>query len=168
MTRTTERGFSLLETCVALLILMVVLIGLMPLAALATKYTENDGHLAARATEYAQDKMEQLLVLSWGDTVSNTAVFPTQNSGGTGLAVGGSMDPSAPAAGYVDWLDASGNLLTVSGVSAPTGWFYKRVWQISSVSTHVKQITSTVIVRSTVGGALVPRSTLSSLRTEPF
>ena len=30
--------------------------------------TENQGHLAARTTEYAQDKMEQLLVLAYGDT----------------------------------------------------------------------------------------------------
>ena len=41
--------------------------GLLSMAALATTYTENHGHLEARTTEYAQDKLEQLLTLPFTD-----------------------------------------------------------------------------------------------------
>ena len=59
--------------------------GLLSMAALATIYTENHGHLEARTTEYAQDKMEQLLALVYTDAVTNTVVFPAATTGGTGL-----------------------------------------------------------------------------------
>ena len=142
--------------------------GLMGMSAIATNLTENQGHLAARTTEYAQDKMEQLLALKYGDLQSDTTVFPAANSGGTGLAVGGSVNTAAPVAGYVDYLDQSGNLLVAVGVTAPAGWFYKRVWQITLPSTNLKQITVTTIVARSVGGVLRPQSTVAALKTSPF
>src|SRR5215467_2472138 len=54
---TSERGTTLVETAIALAILLVVMAGLLSMAAFATSLTENQGHLAARTTEYAQDKM---------------------------------------------------------------------------------------------------------------
>ncbi len=149
-------------------ILLIMAAGLLAVGLLATSTTENQGHLAARTTEYSQDKMEQLLALSWGDPFSDTTVFPATTTGGTGLTVGGSSDPSAPVAQYVDYLDANGNLLTITGSKAPAGWFYKRVWQISSPSANLKQITVTAVVASGVGKGLAPRSTLSALKTNPF
>ena len=95
----SQSGFSLLETIFALMILLVVAAGVLPMGLLATKTSENQGHLVARTTEYAQDKMEQLLVLAWGDAQSDTRVFPAASSGGTGLAIGGSANPAAPVAG---------------------------------------------------------------------
>ena len=130
--------------------------------------TENQGHLSARSTEYAQDKMEQLLVLAYGDTTSDTRVFPATNSGGTGLAVGGNSSPSGPVAGYVDFLDQNGNLLVANGAAAPAGWFYKRVWQVTLPSVNLKQITVTVIVASALGRTEPPRSTVVALKTFPF
>ena len=98
-------------------------------------------------------------------------MFPANNSGGTGLSVGGSSDPSAPVAGYVDYLDRSGNPLTFTGGAAPADWYYIRVWQISTPSgtSNLKQMTVTSKVRSGVGstGAL-PQSTVVSLKTNPF
>ena len=85
--------------------------GLLGMAAVATSITENQGHLAARTTEDAVDKMEQLLDLTYGDAQSDTTVFPSKTSGGTGLAVGGSSNPAAPVVGYADYLDANGNIL---------------------------------------------------------
>ena len=164
----SERGTTLIETTIAVAILMVVLIGLLSMAALATSFTENQGHLSARTTEYAQDKMEQLLVLSFTDVSTNTAVFPASASGGTGLAVGGSSDPSNVVAGYVDWLDVDGNLLLSVGTTAPSGWFYKRVWQVSSVSATLKQMTVTTIVKSSVARAQLARSTVAALKTSRF
>ena len=164
----SEAGSSLVEAVVATMILLVTMGGLLGLGGTAAQTTENQGHLAARTTEYAQDKMEQLLALAYGDTASNTTVFPATNAGGTGLAVGGSSDPSAPAADYVDYLDQNGNLLVAVGVAAPAGWFYKRVWEISSPSVNLKQITVTAIVARSVAGAVLPKSTVAALKTSPF
>lgn len=166
-----EAGLSILETIIALSILMVVALGLLPLGVIATTNTENQGHLMARTTEYAQDKMEQLLALSFGDVTSDTRVFPATSTGGSGLAVGGNSNPDAPVEKYVDYLDIDGMLLTSTGSTAPANWFYKRVWSVGFVgtSTTLKQISVTTIVKNAVGGPVrVPRSTVASIKTYPF
>jgi hypothetical protein len=154
-----------IETSIACVMMVTVLAGLASLAAVATMHTENEGHLSARTTEYAQDKMEQLLALAYTDSVSNTIVFPAASSGGTGLTVGGST--TNPVNGYVDWLGTDGSLLG-GGTAAPTKWFYKRLWQISSPTTGLKQMTVTVTVRSSVGGALLPKSTVVAVKAWQF
>ena len=84
------------------------------------------------------------------------------------MAVGGNSNPNAPVNGYVDYLDIDGNLLP-SGGGAPAGWFYKRVWQITSPSANLKQITVTTIVAASVGGrGQLPQSTAVALKTNPF
>ena len=168
MTRAQE-GFSLLETVMALSLLLVVSLGVLPLGIIATTTTENQGHLMARTTEYAQDKMEQLMALSYGDSTSDTRVFPASDTGGTGLTIGGSSNPDAPVALYVDYLDINGSLIPSSGTTAPQDWFYKRVWQISSPSANLKQLTVTARVKTAVGGfGIVPQSSISVLKTFPF
>src|SRR5689334_24011647 len=109
--RRTERGISLVECMFAILLLTIVAIGLLPLGVLATVTTENQGHLMARTTEYAQDKLEQLLAISYGDVTTDTRLFPANSAGGTGLAVGGSSNPAAPVALYIDFLDVDGSLV---------------------------------------------------------
>src|SRR5580765_6135135 len=105
------------------------MVGLLSMAALATTYTENHGHLDARTAEYAQDKMEQLLALAFSDAVTDTIVFPAAVSGGSGLAVGGSSNTATPGNLYVDWLAADGSLLG-GGTTAPANWYYERVWEV--------------------------------------
>jgi hypothetical protein len=182
--RHSQAGLSLLETLVALALLLVVSVGVMGLGTVAVATTENGGHLLARTAEYAQDKMEQLLALKYCDADSDTTVLPTNPGTGTGLAgcaaplntngtgVGGSSNPNTPVAGFVDYLDNSGNFLpTGAGGAAPSGWEYLRVWQISSANATntVKQITVTVTAaRAVGGGASVPQSTLTSLKAYPF
>ena len=178
----SERGTSLIETAIATGILLVVMAGLLSMAALATTYTENHGHLEARTTEYAQDKMEQLLALAYSDEASDSVVFPAAISGGTGLKIGGgtliagAVNTAAPVTGYVDWLAQDGSLLG-GGTTPPATWFYERVWQVtcavapcSDVSpvTGVKQITITSTVRSSVGYALIPKSTVTTLKASQF
>jgi hypothetical protein len=162
-----DRGITLIETAIACALLVTTMAGLASMTAVATMHTENQGHLAARTTEYAQDKMEQLLALAYPDAVSNTVVFPAATSGGTGLALGGSSNPSAPAAGYVDWLGVDGSLLG-GGTTAPAAWFYERVWQISAPASGIKQITVTVQVRSSIGGQLKPQATLVAVKAWQF
>jgi hypothetical protein len=162
-------------------VLLVTLAGLMSMGSLATMHTENQGHLTPRTTEYSQDKMEQLLALAYGDSTSNTVVFPTALGGGSGLAVGGSSNTAAPANNYVDWLAQDGSLLG-GGAAAPANWFYERVWQVTCASaayvpaqacvdnppTGVKQVFVTVTVRSSLGGFLLPRTTVMALKAAQF
>lgn len=179
-----QAGLSLIETLIAVTLLLIVAVGVLGLSAIALTTTENQGHLMARTAEYAQDKMEQLLALKFCDATSDTSVLPTSASGGQGLAgcaaplnnngtgAGGNSDPNARVAGFVDYLDASGNLLPTNGGTAPSGWKYIRAWQISSANATntVKQITVTVRVSSDIGGnsGALPQSTLTSLKAYPF
>ena len=187
----SQSGMSLVETMIALAVLLIVASGVMVLAVVAVSTTETQGHLAARTAEYAQDKMEQLLALKFCDggtdglSGTNTTVFPaTTNPAGTGLGgctaatignvypalpvplTGGSSDPANPAAGYVDYLDASGNLVT-----STAAWEYIRVWQISipAGTTGVEQITVTAQASKTIGSnGLLPATTVVALKTFPF
>ncbi len=163
----SDRGVSLLETLVAVTILLVVLAGLVPLASNAIATTEGQDQVA-RTVEYAQDTMEQLLSLPYGDTATNTAVFPSNAVGGSGLSVGGSTDPTAAVAGYVDYLDSTGAYLAFAGTTPPSGWAYCRVWRITSPTANLKQIS--VTVRMFRSGLLRPdpQSTLVTLKSSPF
>lgn len=167
---TSEQGTTLIETAIAAAILLVVMAGLMGMAALASSITENQGHLSARTTEYAADKMEQLLELTYGDAQSNTTVFPSVDTGGTGLAgPAGSSDPSAPVIGYTDYLDASGNILCTTATpctaTPPATWYYKRVWRIDVPSTNLKLITVTATVKTSVANAIISKSTVAAYKT---
>jgi prepilin-type N-terminal cleavage/methylation domain-containing protein len=181
--RKSQRGLTLMETMVALAMLLVVASGVMGLAGVAVSTTETQGHLAARTAEYAQDKMEQLLALKFcdggtdGKSGSDTTVFPAVAGTGTGLAGcsdmvngvpqgGGGVDPTAPTAGYVDYLDASGNL-----VGAAANWEYIRVWQITvpAGTTHLKQISVVAQASREVGiNGKLPQATVVAMKTFPF
>jgi prepilin-type N-terminal cleavage/methylation domain-containing protein len=164
-----QKGFSLLETLVGLTLLLVVAAGMMPLAAVAFATSENQGHLSSRAAEYAQDKLEQLMALSYGDTTSDTRVFPATDLGGSGLTIGGSSNPAAPVAQYADYLDVDGALIPSADGAPPQGWYYQRVWQVTSPRANLKQIMVTASVRRSQGAwALRPRATVTSLKTFPF
>ena len=164
-----QDGVTLIETIVATGILLVAMSGLVSVAFVATTTTENQGHLAARTTEYAQDKMEQLLALTYADATSDTTAFPATPAGGTGLAVGGNLPPAAPVNGYVDYLDVNGNLLG-GGNAAPATWYYRRVWKVElpAGSTNLKQITVTTSVKWSMGNTALPISTVAALKSWPF
>ena len=180
-----ERGFSLIETMIGLCLLLIVAAGVLPLSLLALKISENQGHLMARATEYAEDKLEQLMSLAYGDVVSDTRVFPAVTNGGNGLTPGGGIDTSAPVHLYVDYLTREGALIASSDGKPPEGWFYQRVWRVELVgSADVKNcptsaspsqiclkritVTATVKMPAQGGNGIVPRATVTALKTYPF
>ena len=176
--RNSQSGISLIETMIALALLLIAAAGIMTMATVAMSTTENQGHLAARTAEYAQDKMEQLLALQYPDNSTDTTVFPSLvNPGvGTGLTPGGGLNPYAPVVGYSDYVDSSGNPVAAGG-----NWQYVRVWQITANAPNtMKTITVLTQVRYTVGGNqagftaadvqrwLRPKSTITCLKSSPF
>jgi Tfp pilus assembly protein PilV len=159
---TDESGFTLVETTVALSLALIVAAGLLSMDVITTKQTENYGHTQTRTVEYAQDKMEQLLALAYGNSTTNTAVFPATPTGGTGLAIGGSADPAAPAAGYVDYFQQNGDPGTAGN------WYYIRAWQVTSPAANLKQISVTVTVNQAFAGGQRQQTTLSAFKSFPF
>jgi len=164
-----ERGVSLIETMVAGAILMTVVIGILPVFILGTQATEQQGDIATRTTEYAQDKMESLFKLNFSDAATDTTVFPPNVAGGSGLggimvanSTVGAIPPAAGVAGYVDYLDSNGNLLTSSA-----GAYYTRQWSISIDSTATLK-TITVVVNSMQAAGvkgLAPSATLVCIKS---
>ena len=137
--------------------------GLMSMGALATMHTENQGHLAPRTAEYAQDKMEQLLALAYTDRSATPWSFPDVASGGVRASpIGGGANTAAPVNGYVDWLagrrqparrrrDSPRELVLRAGVAGDLR--FGHVQQQPAVG--IKQIAVTATVRSSVGGFML-------------
>jgi len=163
--RKSQAGISLIETMIALGLLLIASAGIMTLATVAMSTTETQGHLAARTAEYAQDKMEQLLALGYKDVATDTTVFPAVVGACCGLQVGGSLNPNAPVVGYSDYVDKSGN-----PVPAGANWQYIRVWRITAnAADNLKTISVLTQVRYGVGQTgILPRATVTSLKSSPF
>ena len=164
----SDEGSSLVEVIVSMGIMATLAAGLLSMTAIALTQSENQGHLAARTAEYAQDKMEQLLVLVVRRRRPATpACFPRRTRAAPDWQLGGSDDPDAPVAGYVDYLDARGNLLA-SGGGPPAGWFYVRAWEVVDVSPTLKEVRVTTTVARSIGRTMRPAATLVTLKTFPF
>jgi type II secretory pathway pseudopilin PulG len=167
--RRGERGATLIETIIAILILTIGVTGVMGLLAFSITQNWNQGDRATRTTEYAEDKMEQLLALNFTDGTSNTAVYPTQASGGAGL--GGTMAGNStvggvalgsPVSQYVDYIDSSGNLATSS-----TGALFIRQWSISTnAAANLKTITVSVRGAFSLANAPLPATTLVCMKSQ--
>jgi len=150
----SQRGVTMVETLLAAVLLIVVVIGIVPVLMTGFMTTEQQGNIATRTTEYAQDKMESLLNLNFTDAATNTAVFPAAAAGGTGLggvmaasSQVGAIPPAAAVAGYVDYIDANGNLL-----ASATGAFYRRQWSISTDATATLKTISVVVTALPAAG----------------
>src|ERR1051326_3474284 len=108
MRKNSRRGFTLLETMVAAGILLIAAAGILGLFSVSLMQDSIAGDHGTRTTEYAQDKMEQLMVLNFSDNTSDLTQYPSclsqfQTCSGYGLTAGGSVNPSTPSTGYVDY-----------------------------------------------------------------
>jgi hypothetical protein len=167
-----QRGLSLIEAMIATMVFLFGIVSVMSLFTVAATQNANQGEFATRTTEYCQDKMEQLLSLKFTDSTTDTTstTYPPPATGGTGQGAGltaggtvGSVVTTAPATGYVDYLDGKGNLLGVGS----TGWFYKRQWSISlNAAGTMKTITVIVITKTQAGSSKPPSTTLVSYKTK--
>ncbi len=149
-----DGGVTLIETMLAVVIALIVVLSLGGVIFNATVTSNNQGKEATRATIYAQDKMEKLLSLDFNanpsDANSCTQLASSQpascNTTGIaatgwtqGLLAGGQISPeqptcpsSGPSVGYIDFLDQNGMQLGGSSCAALTGTVaYIRMWQIT-------------------------------------
>ena len=182
--RNHERGISMLETMIAAAVMLVGIGGMMSLFMVATVKNQSQGSQATRCTEYAQDKMEQLMALSWGDTCSDTTSVPTKSpippqscptfcttATCTGLTANGGgtppLLPSNPVAGYVDYVTEGSGVGTEIYPTQQSSSVYIRQWSIVPVatSTYVKTITVTVTALGRVDMGVAPSTTLVSQKT---
>ena len=136
-------GFSLIETMIAMFIMVFALISLAQLMALAIVVNKNQGRDATKATGFAHDKMEELTGLAFTDATTNVTVNPVNGvypATGTGLVAGGNLPPTAALANYSDTLDQFGARTTTAAQIA-----FTRQWQITNLPvggpTTYKQIT---------------------------
>jgi len=160
-----QRGFTMLETMFATMILLIGVTGLMTLFVVASVRNVGNGDQATRTTEYAQDKMEQLLALTYTDTTSNVTGFPTTPNGCTscGLFPGGSLTTLTTY--YFDYIDTTGT--PVAAVTSPNAIAYTRYWWIETPAglPNMKRITVMVVANLTIGTNSIGTSSLSPTTT---
>jgi Tfp pilus assembly protein PilV len=130
-----ESGMTLVETMMAILILLGGLLTMAQVLAFSVMASKTHGKDSGRVTAAARDKMEELNALSFSDTASNVTVLPNQTTGGVGLTAGGSVYPANPVAGYSDTLNSAGSRTTNANDVA-----YTRQWQITNDSATLKTI----------------------------
>ncbi len=129
-----ESGMTLVEAMIAMLIMLVGLLGMAQVLAFSVVASKTYGRDATKTTAFAHDKMEELTGLLFSDTTTNVTVNPPFPANGMGLTAGGSIHPSAPAAGYADYLTEAG-VRTAAGNAS-----YTRQWQIINDSASLKRI----------------------------
>ena len=117
------RGFTLVETLIATTLLVTVLAGLAELFAVSVRLTRQSGQSAA-ALRAAQSKLESLRALAFAYDDTGASVTDAR------LAPSPADSLLADAAGYVDWVDASGVIR-----AGADGAVFARRWRIATLTT---------------------------------
>jgi prepilin-type N-terminal cleavage/methylation domain-containing protein len=154
--RLDDRGFTLTEVLVAMLILMsgaMAAAGLFTVAAASAR----TARVETQTTVLAAAKMEQLQSLAWGyddggapvsDMSTDLSVEPATN-GGPGLRVSpvDALDRNCP--GYVDYLDAGGRWVGSGPVPLPEASYLRR-WSIQPLAQYPNEVLVMRVLVTTV------------------
>src|SRR5262245_31013148 len=139
-----DRGFTLIEVLIALVILSIMALGVAGMFGVAIRSVHAAKNQTTTAT-LATQKMEQLRSLTWGfdaieqslpvsDTTTNLSQTPpTDTGGGLNPSPGGALN--ANTAGYVDYLDARGQWVGTGNQPPPTALYIRR-WSIEPLPTN--------------------------------
>ena len=173
-----SRGVTLVETMMAVLVAFIAMASVGAVVFSSMVANKNQGTETTRLTALTQEKMEQLVRLTYSDTTTNTTLI-TDTGWAIGLTPNSSTDLTqlvdCPAAGsddigYVDFLD--NNAQPLSGACAPAiagGFGYVRRWKITTVSgvTGLKQVTVVVYALNAVqAGGPKPWVSLTTLKSQ--
>lgn len=142
----SNAGFSLVETMVAVTLMAGAIATLAQLFALSTR-TNVASHYTTFAAVLAEQKLEELRALSWGfdtqglpvsDTSSDTTVSPETGIGGTGLKPSPTTALGEDTPGYVDFVDGYGVKVQqdAGGNNATATAVYTRRWSITPLPTN--------------------------------
>ena len=137
-----ERGVSLVELLISMVIFTTALMALAQLMAMGVA-SSYQSQARSEAVSLVKFQLELLKAVSFGNAM---------------LAAGGSVPPVAAVAGYSEQVDTTGQV--VAGVS-----FHTRQWQIVDVTPRLKQITVAVTTNDPIMGKPVTVQ-ISTLRTQ--
>ena len=134
--RVPDRGFSLVEVAVALVLLMTVLTGLMPMLTMSVRAVR-DARTQSLAATLAAQKLEQLRALCWafdgmGVRVSDVVTRVSRDPfGATGPGLGTSPADALerPAPGFSDYVDRWGRWLGDTD-PMPSSAAFRRRWAV--------------------------------------
>jgi Tfp pilus assembly protein PilE len=176
--RQEGRGVTLVETMIAVLVAFIAMASVGAVVFSSMVANKNQGTETTRLTALAQEKMEQLARLNYGDTTTNTTLI-TDPGWAIGLTANTSTDltqltdcPAAGSAniGYVDFLDNNAQPLSGACATAVAGGFgYVRRWKITTVSgvPGLKQISVVVYALNAVqAGGAKPSVALTTLKSQ--
>jgi prepilin-type N-terminal cleavage/methylation domain-containing protein len=153
-----DAGFSLVEICVALILLALLLNGAANLFIVSIK-TAAAARVESSTTMLADQKVEQLRALLWAvdvngqplsDVTTDLSVEPATSTGG-GLGPSPISTLDANTSGYVDYLDARGAWVG-TGASPPPAAKYIRRWRVQPLpedpqGTVIVQVLVTTVTR---------------------
>jgi hypothetical protein len=167
-----ERGVTLAETMIAILIALLGVFSLGSVIFQSTATSKNQGTEVTRATIYAQDKTEKLLSLDFNSCTQSASSQPatcdttgiTATGWTQGLLAGGALSPvqttcptSGASVGYVDYLDPNGIQLAGTSCAVVSGAVpaYIREWQITDLASTggppIKNVTVAVYSQNAIG-----------------
>jgi hypothetical protein len=142
-----ESGTTLIETLVAMLILVTGVLSMSQLFLMSTM-NNTSSRSDTYATVLAEQKLEQLRALAYGfdmaglpvtDVNSDTSVSPVASDGGTGLQPSPATALQENTPGFVDYVNAQGQTVG-NGANPAQGSIYTRRWSIEPLPTNPNNI----------------------------
>ncbi len=158
-----DAGFTLVEICVAMMLVAIVATGVAGLCTLAIAVCDA-ARVQTSATILASQKIEQLRALTWtidaagavvSDRTSDLSRDPA-STGGAGLGPSPADSLDANVGGYVDYLNTSGEWVG-TGASPPPLARYIRRWRVRPLAGDPDALVLQVLVTTTRQDRLAPR-----------